>query len=251
MGKLFSSSNLYLRRKAPTILTCVGAVGVIATSVMAVKATPKAMMLLEQAKEEKGENLTKTEIVKVAAPVYIPSVMIGVGTISCIFGANMLNKRQQASIVSAYALMDQSYKEYRKKVNEIYGSEVEEKVKEEIAKEKYPGDMDEDDGKELFFDNFSGRYFRSTVYKVQQAEYQLNRDLAMRDYAYLNEFYEYLDIPTIEGGWELGWSTGACLDMYWQNWIDFSHSKVILDDGLECRTITIFQEPILGFEDYS
>ena len=243
--------NVYLRKNSSTILTCVGAIGVVATSIMAIKATPKAMVLLEKAKEEKGEDLTKTEIVKATALVYIPTIVVGASTIACIFGANTMSKRQQAAITSAYALLDQSYKEYRNKVNEIYGEEVEEKVKEEIAKDKHPGNMEEeDDGKELFYDHFSGRYFRSTAYKVQHAEYQLNRDLAMRDYAYLNEFYDYLGIPGIDGGWDLGWSVGSNFAMYWQNWIDFGHNKIVLDDGLECRGITIFQDPIVGFEDY-
>ena len=105
-------------------------------------------------------------------------------------------------------------------------------------------------GKQLFYDDFSGRYFRSTIEDVQRAEYYLNRDLAMRDYAYLNEFYELLNIDPIDSGWTLGWSSGACLDMYWQNWIDFNHKKVTMDDGLECCIITMFQEPIANFEDY-
>ena len=106
----------FLRRNSSTILTCVGAVGVVATSVMAVKATPKAMTLLENAKAEKGEDLTKLEKVKVAGPAYIPTVITGVGTLACIFGANIISKHQQATLMSAYALIDNSYREYREKV---------------------------------------------------------------------------------------------------------------------------------------
>ena len=101
---LLQSSMLFLKKNASTILTCIGSAGVIATSVMAVKATPKALALLENAETEKGEGLTKIEKIKVVGPAYIPAVLIGASTIACIFGANILNQRQQAALMSAYAL---------------------------------------------------------------------------------------------------------------------------------------------------
>ena len=99
MGK-FLQLPKFLTRNASTILTFIGAGGVIATSVIAVKATPGALKLLERAKEEKGEDLTTLEKVKVAGPAYIPAVVTGASTIACIFGANVLNKRNQASLMS-------------------------------------------------------------------------------------------------------------------------------------------------------
>jgi hypothetical protein len=243
-------SRLFLKRNSSTILTCVGTVGVVTTSVMAVKATPKAMKLLQKAKNEKGEELTKFEKVTVAGPAYIPATVMGVSTIACIVGANSLNKHQQASMASAYALLNTSYKEYKAKVADIHGEEKEEEIRNEIAKDHYDGQGVTNSKNVLFYDEFSQRYFESTIEKVQKAEYYINRDMAMRDYAYLNEFYEWLGIDTIESGWKLGWSIGCCLDLYWQNWIDFDHSKVTLDDGTECIKILMFQEPIPDFEDY-
>lgn len=242
-------SPLWLKRNASTILTCMGAIGVVVTAIAAAKATPKAAKLLEEAKEEKQEELTKLEVVKTAGPAYIPAVVIGSATITCIFSSNVLNKRAQAAITSGYALLQNSYNEYKNKVEELYGEDN--KVVEEIAKDRYEKeDIVVKEDEQLFYDNFSGRYFTSTLFKVQQAEYYLNRDLAMRDYAYLNEFYEYLDIDEIDSGWKLGWSVGSCLAAYWQPWIDFSHSKVVMDDGLECIIISMFQEPFADFEDY-
>lgn len=248
---LLSSSKKFIKRNSSTILTVVGATGVVATSVMAVKATPKALYLLEKAKEKKGEDLTKLEAIQVAGPVYIPSVLVGASTIACIFGANMLNKRNQAALMSAYALVDNSYKEYRNKVQELYGDDADKSIKEGIAKDKYEeNDISVDDGKQLFYDYFSGRYFESTIERVQRAEYQINRNLVMRDYAYLNEWYEELGIDPIDSGWDYGWSPGMNLDHYWQDWVDFSHEKVTMDDGLECTIVTMMQEPILDFENY-
>ena len=106
MTNLFEASKLFFKRNGSFILTCIGAVGVVATSVTAVKATPKAIKLIEKREQEKGEKLTVLETIKVAGPAYIPSLAIGVSTIACIFGANGLNKKQQASIMRAYALLD-------------------------------------------------------------------------------------------------------------------------------------------------
>lgn len=95
-----------LYRSSPTILTVVASVGVITTTITAVRATPKAIKLLKEAELEKGENLTKLEIIRVAGSAYVPSALLGVSTIACIFGANALNQKKQASLMSAYAMLN-------------------------------------------------------------------------------------------------------------------------------------------------
>lgn len=82
--------------------------------------------------------MTKLETIKIAGPVYIPPILLGASTITCVLGANVLNKRTQAALVSAYGLLAESYKEYRNKVIDIYGEEADKKVKEEIAKDHCP-----------------------------------------------------------------------------------------------------------------
>lgn len=249
---LLSYSKQFLNRNASTILTCIGGAGVVVTSVLAAKATPKALTLLEETKKEKGEDLTKLEVVKTAGPAYIPAILVGASTIACIFGANVLNKRKQAAIMSAYALIDNSYKEYKKKIIELYGEDANDKITEEFVKEKYEEyETPVSEDKKLFYDEYSGRMFESTIKDVQNAEYQINRDLSMRDYATVNEFYEYLKLEPIEGGDEIGWSTGMNFDYYWQSWIDFGHKKVLIDDDLECIAITMFGEPTIGWENYA
>lgn len=251
MNKVLRQTQMFFKRNSSTILTCIGGAGVVVTAVMAVKATPKAMTRLEEVKLEKGEELTKMEIVKTAGPAYIPAILVGVSTIACIFGANALNKHKQASIMSAYALLDSSYKEYRDKVQDLYGKEVDEKVKNEVVKDKYEKmDIPEEDDKELFFDDFSGRYFRSTIEKVKQAEYDINRTITVSGSACLNEFYDAIGIPTIEGGDELGWSIGGLEYATWTNWLDFMHSKVEMDDGMECTIIRMSYEPLIDYDYY-
>lgn len=252
MNNLLHQSKKFLNRNGSTILTCLGGVGLIATSVMTAKATPKAMQLLEEAKEEKGDDLTKLEIVKAAGPSYIPAVLTGAATIACIFGANALNKRHQASLISAYALIDNSYKEYKKKVGELYGEDADEKVVEEIAKDKFaeaPIVVGGDN--QLFYEEFSGRYFEAPMEAVIAAEYEMNRKLAV-EYGgiYLNEWFDLLGLEVTDYGEHLGWSACYLSEVYWQNWIDFQHHTVELDDGLECVIITMQMEPIPDFENY-
>jgi hypothetical protein len=251
MNKLVRYSQSFVKNNSATILTTIGGIGVIATGVMAVKATPKAMLLLDGAKEEKGEELTTLQKVVVAAPAYVPTIIMGASTVACIFGANALNKRQQASLMSAYALATRSYKEYREKVTELYGEASDENVRVEVAKDNYEeDDVLDTDGKELFYDEFSKRYFRSTKYDVQRAVYDLNRDLVMQEIVNVNDYYRHLGLPEIKGGDQLGWSSGMNFEAYWQVWIDFSYSKFTLDDGTDCTKIYMFQEPMVDFDEY-
>ena len=239
-----------LKRNSSTILTCIGAAGVIFTAVTAVKATPKATRLLDKVKEEKGEGLTTLEKIKVAGPHYIPSILIGAGTIACIFGVNILNKRNQASLMSAYVLIDNSYKEYKKKVEELYGEETHKEVISSIAKDKYTDDIRVDENKMLFYDEFSHRYFESTLEDVIKAEYNTNRQLQCNGVVYLNEYYEFLGLEPSPVGTDLGWSSGILESHYCTEHIEFDHGKVILDDCLECCIITLRYEPVIDFAYY-
>ena len=261
MGNLLNNSVRFFKKNSATILTCVGGVGVIATSVMAVKATPKAIKTIEKEEEKKGDKLTKTEVIKTAGKHYIPTVMTGAATIVCIFGANVLNKRTQATLVSAYALLDNSYKEYRNKLKELYGEEAHQNIVDAIAIEKAKdvgvrgsymvAECDQllDDVTSepvLFYEEYSNRYFESTIEQVLNAEYHLNRNYILRGYSCLNELYEFLGLETTASGSTLGWTPTD----EGEYWIEFNHRKVILDDGLECYILEMPFEPSGEFAEY-
>lgn len=247
----------FIKKNAPTILTCIGAAGVVVTTVMAVKETPKALSLLEDAEEEKGEELTKWEKVKIAGPIYIPSIITGAATIACIFGSNVISKRQQATLTTAYALLDNSYKEYKKKVDEVYGEEAGKRVREEIVKDKYTGDgISLDDNNELFYDFYSGRYFESTKETVMWAQYETNRAMFVNGAVCLNEYYDFLGLER-KAEYELvGWSCGQIEEMYWHPWIEFDYEETIIDEesdyseGLKCTIIHFPMEPFMNYLDY-
>lgn len=250
LNRIYYKSVLALKNNSSTILTFLGAAGVVVTTVVAVKDTPKAIERLEKASDEKGGELSKLEMVYVAGPVYIPSVICGVSTIACILGANVLNKKKQESLTAAYALIDSTFKGYRSKVKEVYGEDADNKIVEEIARDVYKKN-DIPKGEEiLFFDFYSMRYFESSLEEIKSAEYEFNRLFILRGHASLNEFYEFVGLPPIDGGERLGWSVNAEFD-YGYKWIDFDHHwKTTMEDGLECYILSMPYWPHSDYLDF-
>ncbi len=243
--KVCNKSLIFVKRNSSTILTCAGALGVVGTAVASGQASTKASRLLEEAKQEKGSDLTKLEAVCIACPIYIPTVLLGASTIACIFGANALNKRQQSAMMSAYALLDASFKEYKLKVQELYGDDADINIRTEIAKDKYDICDIKLEGEELlFYDEYSQRYFNATMEDILRAEMLLNKDLQCHGYTCINELYSLLNIPETDFGDFLIWSTSRLTESKSYAWIEFNHMKVEMEDGMECYILEILTEPI-------
>lgn len=245
-----------LKRASPTILTFVGAAGVVITAISTAKATPKAIALIEQEEYKNKEKLSNFEKIKIAGPCYITPFIFGSTTILCIFGANMLNKRQQASITSAYALLNQSYKKYRTAANEVFGEDADRKIKVQMAKDVYiyencfgtslydSKSMPQDE-KILFYDSITEQYFNSTMAAVINAQYHINRNLTLRGYVTVNEYLEFLGLDKKDSEMDyLGWDfDNMCISGL--TWLDFDNQYTKLDDGIECYTIFCIIDPAL------
>ena len=192
---------------------------------------------------ENGGNLTRMETIGACWRCYVPAAVTGIATIGCIFGANVLNRRQQASLVSAYALASRSLNNYKQKVKELYGEEAHRKVMSALAveqSEKHPiyagtfvattslGFEEADEEERLFYDAISSRYFQATISQVLQAEYHLNRNFALSGgFITLNDFYDFLGISKTPEGDKIGWMVSDGL-----YWVDFDHQRTVVDDGL-------------------
>ena len=238
------------KKHGSTMLTVVGAVGVVSTAVLTAKATPKALQLIEEAKEEKGEELTKMETIQAAWKPYIPAVATGAATIGCIFGANVLNKKHQAALISAYALLDQKYKEYKSKVGDICGEETEKKIRCEIAKNHYVHEDVDDDGMLLYYDEWSHRYYRAEPEIVKDAENELNKMMAVLGCVTVNDYYDLLGIDPIEGGNDVGWGMNCGAAWYGYTWIEFQQEKITMDDGLEAIIVSPLFAPTADYMEY-
>lgn len=245
-------------KHAPEILTIAASVGVVITAVCSAKATSKANLLIEK---ENSESMSTGEVAKVVWKAYIPTAISATATIGCMIGANVLNRRSQATLASAYMLLDNTYRSYRRKLIGLYGEDAHNKIVEEIAVEQAEKtniygsyllttcDMSSDDFSEpvLFYEEQSRRYFEAPIEQVLQAEYYLNRNYALRGAATLNEFYEFLGLAPTDDGDIKGWIQSDEGTM----WIDFNHRRTELDDGLSCYILEMPFEPILDFdEDY-
>lgn len=261
MGKFIRKSKSFINKNSSTILTWFGAFGVVITSVSAVKATPKVLKLLEKAEREKGEKLTISESVKVSGVMYIPSVLFGISTIACIFGSNVINKHTQSALVSAYTMLDNSYKEYRRKIREVYGEEVDRSVREEIVKDKYDETSRSTNFDScLYFDSYSGRYFESSIDKIIKAEYELNKELIVYGEVSLNFWYNLIGLSPVTGGDKIGWTIDDLGELSWLNWMDqmynciengydvtfmIDRDIITIDDDLECCILTFHYDPVI------
>jgi len=236
--------TIFCKKHMNTILSIVSSLGVVSTAVLSGMATYESMKAIE-----KKEAKTKKEKFKVAAPIYIPTILSGVSTIACIISANMFNKLQQASMASAYALLSSSYREYREKVKELHGDEADLEVISNIATEKFPeGKIPE--GLELFYDQYSKRYFTMSMDDVLFAIYNLNRQFAFRGVISINDFYDYLKLPHINSGDDLGWSSWIMGEEGLIPWIDVNVLQAITCDDKKYYVIDFDWDPIIGYEEY-
>lgn len=228
----------FLNKHSSTILTVLGAAGVVGTAILTAKAVPKAEEMLTEAYNKKGEPLTTAEKIKASWKAYIPAAAVGASTIACIFGINYLNARSQASLMSAYALLDNTFKDYRDKANEVYGEDADKNIKHAVMKSKFDPSMElHPDEALLFFDVQSTRYFESTMENVKRAEKEFLEDFHERGYSCLNEYYDRLGIPRMSYGYQLGWFDLESNDPYNCKELEFFYEEVHIKDDITCWII--------------
>ena len=158
-----------ISKNSPVVLTGLAVTGVVSTVIVAIRATPKAIAIIddetykryeealdkekEQNKEELSfpewlgldtdtytwkdctNQLTKKEIVKYTWKCYIPTVAVGAVTIACIIGAHNVHLRRNVALASLYSLTESAFKEYQSKVVETIGKNKELKVRNDISED--------------------------------------------------------------------------------------------------------------------
>lgn len=226
----------FFRRNGGTILTCLSSIGVIGTAYLTGKAAIKADKELKTL----GEEAPLKEKIRTAAPIYILPAAVGTATIACMFGANGLNRKQQASMLAAGALLEQTYQKYKDKAEEL----LEKNVVEKNMADEVPPELNKDE--RLFYYNYYedgdhpeyGSYFNCTIENLLKAEIETQRQFILCGYVTLNFFFSKLGLNPVEGGDNLGWSAELGQEYYGYSWVDFEHFDTTLEDGLECTIIT-------------
>lgn len=248
LSMIFKNSKSAAVKHSPEILTGVGIAGMIMTTVMAVRATPKALLLLDVEKKRKNvDKLEPVDIVKTTWKYYLPAAVTGTVSVVCLMGANSVNARRNAALTAAYTLSESTLRDYQKKVIETIGEKKEKTVHDAVAKERLEKNPVENKeviitakGETLCFDVVSGRYFKSDIDKLKKAENELNRQMRDEMYISLNEFYYEIGLEPVKLGEDLGWNID-------DGYIDLHFSSQLATDGTPCLVIDYGYGPRYDF----
>ena len=248
--KTYHTTKFQAKKHSPEIFMVVGIGGVIGSTVMACKATMKLDETLKEKRdriqeihdfvdehgysEEYTEKDMQQELTVTyvkggleVAKLYAPAVMLGIASISCIIGSHYILRKRNAALAAAYAAIDQGFKEYRKRVAERFGDEVEKEIRYGVKSEEIEEKKTTKNGKEKVekktvksFDpnnlsEFAVVYdsgcigwtkdpeYNKTFLKKQQAF--ANQKLKTQGYLFLNDVYKMLGFKPTKAGHVVGW----------------------------------------------
>ena len=239
-----------LKKHSPEILAVAGVVGVVASAVAACKATTKLSEVLEESKtqidniheytnlngysEEYTEEDQKKDIAITYAQtgiklvkLYAPSVILGTLSIGAMLTSNNILRKRNVALAAAYTAIDTSFKDYRGRVIERFGKELDKELKYNIKTKQIEETVVDEKGKEKkvkktinvidpsHYSDYSRFFDESSPFWEKDAEYNLmflkcqqnyaNEILKTKGHLFLNEVYDMLGIPRTQAGQIVGW----------------------------------------------
>lgn len=263
-SRALHKAKFAISKKSPELLLVTGVVGVVASAVFACRATTKVNGILDEAKqmidnihtiaedtekgyteEEKNKALTITyaktglELVK----VYAPSVLLSAASITCILASHNIISKRNVALAAAYASVDNSFKEYRNRVVERFGKELDKELKYNVKTVEVEETVANEDGTETtmtkavevaeineysdyarFFDETCKYWDRDAEYNLvflKQAEAACNRELKRRGRLFLNDVYKMLGMQETRAGQIVGWVYDESPNHIGDNKVDF------------------------------
>ncbi len=268
-GNLFSRTGLKIKKHSPEILMVAGIAGTVASTIMACKATTKVNDILEPVKStidivhegmEKGEirgvEYSKEDGKKDLTIIYIqtgvklvrlyaPAITLGALSITSIVAGHNILKKRNIAIAAAYAAVDKGFKDYRKRVVERFGDELDRELRYNIKKEEIETEVTDENGNKTvkketvstidsnplaeysdyarFFDETSDQYHKDAEYNLMYIRRQqdwANEKLKSQGYLFLNDVYEALGIQKTKAGHVVGWIYDP-KDEKRDNYVDF------------------------------
>lgn len=250
LTRSFHKANFKLKKHSPEILIVSGVIGAVASAVMACKATTKLSSVLNESKHEinvvhdyvenegYSEDYTEEDSKKDLAILYVqaglkvaklyaPSVILGVLSITSILASNNILRKRNIALAAAYATIDKGFKEYRGRVVERFGEELDKELKYNIKAKKVEETVVDKNGKEKtvektvnvadpnlyseyarFFDDGCNGWTKDSEYNLfflKQQQAWANDILKERGHLFLNEVYDMLGIPRTKAGQVVGW----------------------------------------------
>ena len=252
LKRTIKSAERVLTKYSPGILTGIGITGMIGATFMAVKATPKALYLIETKKEESEvEELTSVETIKTCWKCYIPAALTTVVSAACLIGASTVSAKRNAALATAYSISEAALREYQEKVVEVIGEKKEKAVRDAVAKDQIERDpvtksevvIIDSNSNTLCYEPLSGRYFKSTIDKIKKAEIKLDRQMIQEMYVSLNDFYWEIGLDGTDLGDKMGWNLS-------KGYMDLSFSSQLADDGTPCAVIVYGIPPVYDYQRY-
>lgn len=251
LAKILKRAQAVTSKHSPEILTGIGFAGMVTTTVLAVKATPKALANIEEEKRAKHtDELTPAETVKVTWKCYIPAAVTCVASAGCLFGANRVSAKRTAALTAAYKISETALSEYQEAALKTVGEKKEQIIRERISQdrvEKHPVNNNEvivtGKGNTLCLEPTSMRYFKSDIDTIKRVENLLNKQMLhdLGGSISLNDFYDEIGLDHTDVGDAIGWNANKGL-------IDIDFHSKIAEDGTPCIVLYYVTTPEYGYD---
>lgn len=251
MTRTFNKVGIKFKKHSPEILVVAGVVGTVTSAVMACKATTKLDSILEDSKltidqihyatehpdelpeeytiedSKKDLAIVYTQSALKIAKLYAPSIILGTLSITAILTSNNILRKRNVALAAAYTAVDKSFKEYRGRVVERFGKELDHELRYNVKAKEIEEIVTDEKGKEKkvkktievselsqvsdyakFFDDGCRGWTKDpekNLFFLRRQQDYANERLKAEGYLFLNDVYEMLGIPRTKAGQVVGW----------------------------------------------
>lgn len=252
------------RRIIASILGVISGVGTVATTVLAVKETPKAIKKLEELKKEYPDKIPFKVYLKSFIPIYWPAIVVGAATIASPIASTIISRRTEASLIATSTMLSQGWNKYKYKVKDLIGINNEKLIRANIAQDTYSKDKpkSEKGSKKLYYEEHIGWFYADPV-ELQAGLEDINQRLYVPDrsdgrngptyWATLFWFIrdskaEVLDEKRLAACEDMGWTVESVSAMYAKRfvWVHPSFTRVFEKETGELKytVLSFYEEPV-------
>lgn len=219
LASYVKTAKSVITANSPVLLLGTTIAGVVTTGVLAAKGGYRARGIVdeEQARrdqEETSASLTPRDILLLTWPCYTLPAISSAGTIASAVGIHTIHTKRANAMAALYAVTSNKLDDMTERAEELLGPKKTQQLQNDVAQRQIDRDPFDDetevlmieDGTELCYDDWSGRYFMGSMNKLEGAINDVNRLLIDNGDVSLNDFYQYVGLPDIPMGQSFGWS---------------------------------------------
>jgi len=252
--------NIKSRQTVSVVLSVAGGIGTIVTAYLARKAAQKELKIRDDIFKEDYENKQETPkkmVFRQIAPVYIPTLIVGVATIASTISSTLLSRKTEASLAGMALIADQGWRRYKNKVKDVLGLDKHGEILSSISKDEYKKTkpVTPEDGRKLYWEETVG-FFLAVPEKLAMSYADMNQRLQVEDfgessyyamlYNLLNQadaelLNKKLDPEELQWGWSEQWLSQT----YGYAWVHMTYHEELTDDGKEYIVVEFVEEMIL------